>query len=63
LLTVINGSELKLTKGTQVIIKASQFTPKDKKIPFWAGDLIGYEENGIYYDLNKKPANLTMSNT
>jgi hypothetical protein len=61
LLTVINGSELKLTKRTQVIINASQFTPKDKETPFWAGDLIGYEENGMCYDLNKKPANLTMS--
>jgi hypothetical protein len=61
LLTVVHVAELKLTKGMQVIINSSQFTPKHKETPFWAGDIIGYEENGMYYDLTKKLASFTMS--
>jgi flagellar biosynthesis/type III secretory pathway M-ring protein FliF/YscJ len=61
LLTMVNESQLKLKKGTRVIINNTQFTPKNDETPFWGGDIIGYEKDNIYYDLTGKPANFTFS--
>lgn len=61
LLTMINLSQSKLEKGMRVIISNSQFTPKNDKTPFWAGDVVGYEKDNLYYDVTGKPANFTFS--
>lgn len=58
---IIDQSQIDLLKGTTVIIDSVRGSIPSTGKNILLANIICYEDNGIYYDLNKKPIDYTFS--